>query len=312
MSTEISDYTELSNDELTARIERLKREKNAVILAHNYQRLEVQAVGDYLGDSLGLSKEAAKSDADIIVFAGVLFMAETAKILSPDKKVLIPDINAGCPLANFADIDKVTRMRAKYPEHSFIAYVNTTAAVKSMVDICCTSSNAAQVVAKVDNDKVVFLPDSNLANFIRSSSAKEIIPWEGHCYVHNRITLEDIESARDKCPDFTIIVHPECPPAVAAVADVVGSTGDMVKYVASHPDENIILGTEVGMAGRLQKEHPEQKIIHLKANAICKTMKLITLPKVLWSLENEKWELTLPDKVLKGAQAPLKKMVEIG
>lgn len=311
MEKNLQEYSRLSDDEIKERIQELKEEKNAVVLAHNYQRLEVQSVGDYLGDSLGLSKKAANTEADIIVFAGVTFMAETAKILSPDKTVLIPDINAGCPLADFADVDSLQKKKEEYPDYSFLAYVNTAAEVKSMVDICCTSSNAEDVVKHIEGDKVVFLPDKNLASFTQKQVEKEILPWEGHCYVHNQITPEDIREAREENPDSTIIVHPECPPEVSEMSDIVGSTGDMVRYVENHPDEDIILGTEIGLAKRMQKEHPDQNIRPLKEDAVCKTMKKITLPKVLWALENEKWKITIPDKVLEGAKEPLERMVNL-
>ncbi len=308
----LKDYADLSVSELRDRIAKAKSAKNAIILAHNYIRDEVQRVADILGDSLGLSRQAAATDADTIVFCGVMFMAETAKILAPEKTVLIPEKGAGCPLAACATMEDVLEMRRKYPDHIVISYVNTTAEVKAVTDICCTSGNALEVVRSVGDKPVIFLPDKNLGAWVKRELEKEnIIFWDGGCYVHQFIGLDDIERARAANPNATIIVHPECPPEVTETADVVASTAGMYRYVAEH-DEPVLLGTEIGLIERIQREMPEKKVGWVKGDAICSNMKLITLPKLARCLEQNLYEVTLDEPIRAAAEDSIRKMVEIG
>lgn len=309
---DLREYIELSEGELRDRIAKAKEKKNAVILGHNYLRGEVQTAADILGDSLGLSREAAATDADIIVFCGVMFMAETAKILAPDRRVLIPDRIAGCPLAAGATMDDVLAAKEKYPDHAFVAYVNTTAEVKAAVDICCTSSNAVEVVKSLGDRPVVFLPDRNLGEFVKRQLGKEnMVLWDGGCYVHQFITMQDLKAGRRAHPEATIIVHPECPVEVSEAADIASSTGGMYRYVREH-DEPVLLGTEIGLIERIKREMPEKEVGWLKPSAVCSNMKLITLAKLARSLERELYEVDLEDSILKAASRSITRMVEIG
>ncbi len=309
---ELREYINMSKEELVSRIEKGKRERNAVILVHNYIRDEVQRVGDILGDSLGLSRQAADTDADTIVFCGVMFMAETAKILAPEKCVLIPDRIAGCPLAAGATMGDVIKMRKKYPDHAFVAYVNTTAEVKAAVDICCTSANAVEVVKSLGDRPVVFLPDKNLGMFVKTTLGKEnMILWDGGCYVHQFITVEDIEMARKANPEATIIVHPECPIEVSRAADVVTSTGGMYRWVKKH-DGPALLGTEIGMVERLRREFPQKQIGWVKGSAICSNMKLITLPKLARTMGEGLYEVEIDEAIRIDAERSIRRMIEIG
>ncbi|MGC9314094.1 MAG: quinolinate synthase NadA [bacterium] len=308
----LKEYSELSHKELIDRIQRSRAEKNAVILGHNYQREDIQLVCDHLGDSLGLSRIAADTDADVIVFCGVMFMAETAKILSPHKKVYIPEKGAGCPLAAGANMEDVIELKKKNPEHIVISYVNTTAEVKAVTDICCTSGNALEVVKSVGDAPVIFLPDINLGTWVKETLGKDnMILWEGGCYVHSMIRLEHIENARAKFPDATIMVHPEVPYIITKAADEVGSTSAMFNYVRDH-DEHIILGTEIGLIERIRHEMPEKRVSALKTNAICFNMKQTTLPKLARCLELDFYEVTLDEEIRASAENAIRRMIEIG
>ncbi|MBN1755892.1 quinolinate synthase NadA [bacterium] len=292
-------------------IGRLKREKNAVILAHNYQPLDVQKIADYLGDSLALARKAAETGADIILFCGVTFMAETAKILSPDKKVLIPDLSAGCALADFISADDVINFRKANPGYKVVTYVNSSAEVKAESDICCTSSNAIGVVNSLGKVPVFFIPDYNLGHYVRKETGADIRLWDGHCYVHSYITIDELQSARDRYPGATVIVHPECNPDIVEAADKVGSTGFMYNYAANSGDE-LIIGTEIGLIQRINYEFPQKKVHPLKERAVCLSMKRITLEKVAWALQQEKWEIKLAPLTIKRAYNSIKRMIEIG
>ncbi|MGB9561668.1 MAG: quinolinate synthase NadA, partial [bacterium] len=284
---ELSFYTRLTEAELHERIVNLKKQKGAVILVHNYQRNEVQLVGDFIGDSLGLAKRAMETDARIILFAGVRFMAETAKILNPKRKVLLPDLYAGCPLAACATVDELREFKKNYPNHAFVAYINSTADVKAEVDVVCTSGNAVKVVERIPSERIVFLPDRNLGHFVsRFVKNKEIVLWDGGCYVHTKLTVEHIKEARLKYPGAKIIVHPESPPEVVDLADGAYSTEGIINYVKKI-NTPVVIGTEIGIIDRIKREMPEKIVYPLKNDAICGNMKLITLPKVLWSLEND-------------------------
>jgi len=308
----LKEYAELSREELIDRINRARKEQSVVILGHNYQREEVQVMCDFLGDSLGLSRKAAATDAEKIIFCGVMFMAETAKILAPEKRVYIPEKNAGCPLAAGASMEDVIELKKKYPDHVVISYVNTTAEVKAVTDICCTSGNALEVVKSVGDKPVIFLPDKNLGTWIKETLAKEnIILWEGGCYVHSMMLLEYIENARAKYPEAIIMVHPEVPFILSQAADVVGSTSAMFNYVRDH-DRHVILGTEIGLIERIRREMPEKRVDWLKPDAVCFNMKQITLPKLARCLEQGYYEVTLEENIRRMAENAIERMVEIG
>jgi quinolinate synthase len=291
-------------------IRRLKEEKNAIILAHNYQRGEIQDIADLLGDSLGLSMEVAKTDADMIVFCGVSFMAETAKILSPDKKVLQPSLGAGCELANKITAQDVKVLKQKYPDARVVSYVNTTADVKAESDVCCTSANAVNVVRNIESDRVIFIPDRNLASFVRSSVDKEVIPWDGgYCYVHENITKEEVLKAREKYPDALLLVHPECNPSVIYEADEVLSTGGMVGFVKGSVGRRFLIGTEEGIIYRLQKENPGKEFYPVGDKKVCWDMKMTTLKDVYLCLLDERYEISLPEGIIDSAKRALEAML---
>jgi quinolinate synthase len=293
------------------KIERLKEERNAVILVHNYQRPEVQEIADYLGDSLGLSQEAAKIDADVIVFCGVKFMAETAKILSPKKTVLMPEIGAGCPMANMITVEGIRSLRVKHPNARAVAYVNTNADVKAEVDFCCTSSNAVKVVESLESDEVIFVPDKYLGHFVSTQVEKEMILWNGYCPTHVKIQPEDIIKLKKKHPKAEVLVHPECTPQVIKVANRALSTDGIIRRANLSKAKEFIIGTEVGILHRLRKENPDKEFYPASELAVCPNMKLTTLNKVLWSLQEMKHGITVPDKIAKKARKSIERMLEI-
>ncbi|MBL7073800.1 quinolinate synthase NadA [candidate division KSB1 bacterium] len=291
-------------------IARLKREKNAVILVHNYQRPEVQDIADFLGDSLGLAKKAAKTDAQIIVFCGVQFMAETAKILSPDKGVLLPRKEAGCPMADMITREELKALKEKYPEAKVISYVNTNADVKAESDVCCTSANAKEVVKNIDAERVIFTPDKNLAAYCQRFVNKEIIPWNGFCYVHERITKEEVLLAKERFPDALLLVHPECNPSVIDLADEVLSTSGMVSFAKESDKKRFLIGTEEGLIYRLKKENPGKEFYTAGTAKICRNMKLTTLNDVYLALKEERYAIELPEGIIKSAQRALEAMLK--
>jgi quinolinate synthase len=307
----VLDYAALSRDELAERIRLRKKELNAVILGHNYQRLEIQDVSDYLGDSLGLSQEAAETDADVIVFCGVHFMAETAKILSPEKTVLMPDLRAGCPMADFVTGDALRKLKARHPGAVVVTYVNSTAEVKAESDLCCTSANAVKVVSTIPEDQpILFVPDRNLAKYVMEQTGRDnIIAWDGYCYVHDDMVLEELEQAREEHPEALVVVHPEARRELLDVADVVTSTSGMVKMAADH--DAIIFGTEKGLVDRVKEQYPEKTLIALSGAAVCGNMKLNDLPKLAWSLDHKKYEVTMDEEIRVKAEASLRRMLEI-
>lgn len=297
--------------EIKEKIKRLKREKNAVILVHNYQIPEVQELADLLGDSLDLSRRASETDADIIVFAGVRFMAETAKILSPQKKVLLTGRSAGCPLAEMITIPKLMDMKERYPDARVVSYVNTTAEIKAESYICCTSANAVKVVNSVDSKRILFVPDRNLASWVSRFTDREIIPANGFCYVHEQFTGEDVVMARERYPDAAIIVHPECRKEVVNLADEVFSTGGMVNFAKKTDRKVIIIGTEEGIISRLKRENPEKEFCSLGPRRICLDMKKTKMESVLQTLEQEKYEITIPEDVMERARVALERMLSV-
>jgi quinolinate synthase len=297
---------------LADRIQILKEEKDAIILAHNYQVGEVQDIADFVGDSLQLSIEASKVTNSIIVFCGVHFMAETAKILNPDKMVLLPDSNAGCPMADMITADQLRELKEKHPGAVVICYVNSTAEVKALSDICCTSSNAIKVVESVPEDKdIIFIPDKYLGSYIQGKTGRKMILWNGYCPTHIRINARQIIELKKKHLDAEVIVHPENTPEVIEVADRVESTGGMLKYMKDSDNKSFIVGTEVGIIHRLKKESPDKEFIPAFAKAICPNMKLITLEKVLWALEGEETKIEVPEDIAVKAKSAIDRMIAL-
>jgi quinolinate synthase len=297
---------------ITDRIIKLKTEKNAVILAHNYQIDEVQDIADFVGDSLQLSQEAAKIKSSIIVFCGVHFMAETAKIISPQRKVLLPDENAGCPMADMITDKELAEFKAKYPDAVVVCYVNTSARVKALSDICCTSSNAIKVVNSIPKDKqIIFIPDKYLGSYVQKQTGRELILWNGYCPTHARVSVKSLSAIKKEHPLAVSLVHPECAPDVADFADKVLSTGQMLIFVKQSQQKEFIIGTEIGIIHRLQKENPGKVFYPVSGQTICPNMKLINLEKILWSLEEEKYEITLPEDIIAGAKTAIERMLAI-
>ncbi|MCG2678221.1 quinolinate synthase NadA [bacterium] len=300
-----------TNKNLAEKILELKKKRNAIILAHNYQIGEVQDVADYLGDSLGLSRQAAKTDAEVIVFCGVHFMAETAAILCPDKIVLMPDISAGCPMADMIDKERLKALKRKHPKATVVSYVNTPAEVKAESDICCTSANAVKLIKSLKSQEIIFTPDKYLAHYITTKTDKRIIPWDGFCPTHIRILPEDIKKQKKKYPKALVLVHPECTPEVIRLSDRALSTEGMCKYAKESNTSQIIVGTEIGLLHRLRKENPGKKFYPASELAICPSMKLTTLEKVLWSLEDMKEQVIVPEEIRIKAKKAIDRMLEI-
>lgn len=301
-----------SNAKLIQEILSLKRKRNAIILAHNYQLGEVQDIADFVGDSLELSQTAAKTDANVIVFCGVHFMAETAFILSPDKIVLLPDIHAGCPMANMITAERLREKKKEYPGATVVCYINTTAAVKAESDICCTSANAVKVIESLDAEEILFVPDQYLGNFISTKTKKKMILWPGFCITHMRIQPQNIITLKQEYPQAKVVVHPECRPEVIALADEVLSTGGIIRFARETEANEIIVGTEIGILHRLRKETPGKKFIPASEQAICPRMKLTTLESVLWSLQEMTTQVKVPEEIRLKAKVAVDKMMEIG
>ena len=294
------------------RIEELKKEKNAVILVHNYEPPEIQDIADYLGDSLGLSIKASETDADVIVFCGVRFMAETAKILSPEKTVLLPNIDAGCPMADMITASELKDLKAKHPEAKVLCYVNTSAEVKANSDLCCTSANSVKLTKEAfkEDEEVIFVPDKNLARYTKRETGHDFIIWDGYCPIHAAMTEVDVARAREAYPDADLIVHPECSPAVIDLADGVYSTSGMSKYVRESNKNRFIIGTEVGMLYRLREDNPGKEFYALSDSAICQDMKKITLEMLLSSLEDGLGSIELDKDIIEQARGSIDKMVQ--
>ena len=294
-----------------AAINELKAQRNAVILAHNYQTPEIfHGVADITGDSLALAREAANADADVIVLCGVHFMAETAKLLSPEKTVLIPDLEAGCSLASSITGNDVRLLRQRYPGVPVVTYVNTSAEVKAESDICCTSANAVQVVESLGVGRVIFLPDEFLGRYVASKTDVEIILWQGHCEVHERFTAEDVRSYKQQFKDIEVLAHPECPPEVLAEVDFVGSTAGMIDHLAESNPRRVVLITECSMSDNVAVEFP--KIQFIRPCNLCPHMKRITLPKILWSLQTMQHQIQVEPAIAERARRAVQRMVELG
>lgn len=297
--------------EIKEKVSALKAERKAIILAHNYQVEEVQELADYTGDSLELSRIAAASEAAVIVLCGVHFMAESAAVLAPEKVVLLPEKDAGCPLADTITPEKLHLYKEKYPDAAVVTYINSSAAVKAESDICVTSANAAAVVDSLEAERIIFAPDRNLAHFVSKQTKKEIIPWPGYCITHHRISPDDVGRARRAHPDAPVIVHPECRPEVVEQADAVLGTGGMIRFVKETEAAEIIVGTEVGMLYRLRRERPDLKFYLLSSGLLCPDMKYTTPDKIVSSLEKMQYRITVSQGIQDRAAGALQRMLDI-
>jgi len=297
---------------LLEKIEKLKQHHNAVIIAHNYQPGEIQDLADFTGDSLGLSIKAAQTDADVIVFCGVQFMAETAAILSPEKTVLLPDKYAGCPLADMITAQQLIGLKQKHPDVLVVCYVNSSAEVKAESDYCCTSANAVEVVNSLPPDrKIIFVPDQYLGQFVAERTGRDFVLWPGYCATHVLITEDDIKTAKQKYPDAIVMAHPECTEPVKELADKLFSTSQMLKFAAKSTAKQFIIATEIGIIHTLKKQNPNAQFIPASERAICPNMKKITLDKVIASLEDMQYEVTVPVQTRIEAQRSLDRMIEV-
>ena len=297
---------------LVENIERLKQQHNAVILAHNYQPGEIQDIADFTGDSLGLSIKAAQTEAEVIVFCGVRFMAETAAILSPEKTVLLPDKSAGCPMADMITAEQLRKLKQEHPDALVVCYVNSTAEVKAESDYCCTSANAVELVSSLPKDRqILFVPDQHLGRFVADRTGRDIVLWPGYCRSHIMITEDDIKTAKAKYPDAIVMAHPECSEPVKELSDELLSTGQMLKFAAGNTTKQFIIATETGIIHTLKKQNPEAEFIPASNRAICHNMKKITLEKIIWALEDMKYKISVPEAIREKAKIALDKMVEI-
>ena len=299
-----------SHSQLRENILNLKKKRKAIILAHNYQLGEIQDIADYVGDSLELSQRAAKTDAEVIVFCGVHFMAETASILCPEKVVLLPDMHAGCPMANMITAEALRQKKREHPQATVVCYINTSAEVKAESDVCCTSANAVEVVRKLDAQEIIFVPDQYLGHYISTQTGREMILWPGFCPTHARIQPADILRQKKEHPQAEVMVHPECRPEVIELANAVLSTGGMCRYARSTAAREIVVGTEVGIIYRLRKENPGKVFIPISEQAVCPNMKLITLERILWCLEDMALEIKVPEEIRIRAKAAVDKMLQ--
>jgi quinolinate synthase len=308
----------VSNDILVNKINKLRKAKNAVILAHYYQIPEIQEIADFVGDSLDLSRKSAETDADIIVFAGVNFMAETAKILSPEKRVFIPDLNAGCSLAESCPADEFRVFREKYPDHVVVSYVNTTAEIKAMTDITCTSTNAVSIIESIPQEqKIIFAPDRNLGNYLNSITGRNMVLWNGACHVHEEFSLEKMLDIKQNYPDAKLIAHPECRKPVLLAADFVGSTSALLRFTETDSGKEYIVATESGILHQMKKRNPHKTFI--PAPPIdstcgcndCQFMKLHNLQKIYDSLNEEKFEININPEIMERARIPIQRMLDL-
>jgi len=300
------------DEELVAEIKELKKKRNAIILAHNYQLAEVQDIADFRGDSLELSRIAAKTDAKVIVFCGVYFMAETASILSPNKLVIMPDISAGCPMANMITADDLRKLKAEHPQAVAVGYVNTSAEVKAELDYCCTSTNAVAVInALSDKKEIIFVPDKYLADYVSKKSGRKLITWHGFCPTHVKILPEDLQREKKFHPKAKVMAHPECLPSVVAMADAVLSTSQMTKFAKESPAREFIVGTEAGLVYRLKQDNPDKEFYLASERAVCPNMKRTTQEKVLWALEELKQEVRVPQNIREKALLAIERMLMV-
>ena len=300
------------DEQLLEKINKLKDIRRAVILAHNYQPGEIQDLADFCGDSLGLSIKASETDAEVIVFCGVRFMAETAAILSPEKTVLLPDKHAGCPLADMITATQLRKLKEKHPDAVVVCYVNSTAQVKAESDYCCTSANAVEVVNSLPKDRrIIFVPDQHLGRFAAERTGRELVLWPGYCPTHVMITEDDINTAKAKYPDAIVMTHPECTEPVKDCSDELLSTGQMLKFAAKSTARQFIIATEIGIIHTLKKQNPDAEFIAAGERAICPNMKKITMEKIFWALEDMQYKISVPEAIREKAKKALNKMVEI-
>lgn len=299
-------------EKLHEEIKELKSKYNAVILAHLYQRAEVQDVADFTGDSLGLSQQAAKTDADVIVFCGVHFMAETASILSPQKTVLLPEAKAGCPMADMVTAEALRAKKLEYPDAIVVCYVNSSAEVKAESDICCTSANAVKVVRSVPADKrILFVPDRNLGHYVGLQSGREIIYWNGYCNTHDKLTVPEVQKMKENYPNALVLVHPECRPNVVALADKVFSTSGMIEFAQKNEAQEFIIGTEMGILHQLNIKCPDKKFHIASQKLVCPNMKATSLEKVKWALEEMQPRIMVPEEIREKALTSVELMLNI-
>ena len=297
---------------LTKDILALKQERNAVIVAHNYQIDDVQALADVIGDSFALSKYCASVPQDVIVFCGVHFMAESAKILSPQKTVLLPEINAGCPMADMVTAEDVRALKRDHPNAAVVCYINTSAEVKAACDICCTSSNAVKVIQSLTQEEIIFVPDKNLGNYIaKKVPEKKMIIWDGYCVTHHRVTLEDVQKAKEAHPDAVLLVHPECRPEVVELADFVGSTRQIIDFAAVSKEKKFIIGTEMGVLYSLKRNNPEKIFYLLSPGLICPNMKKTRLESVYNALKQMRYTIELEEEIMIKARITLERMLKV-
>jgi quinolinate synthase len=299
------------NRELKERLLQLKKERNAIILAHYYQRDEIQEVADFRGDSFQLAQKAAETDADVIVFCGVHFMGESAKILAPTKTVIIPDERAGCPMADMVNVEGLRALKRKHPNATVVAYINTSAEVKSETDICCTSANAVKVIESVESDEIIWVPDKNLGDYVSKFTNKKMIIWEGYCNTHDMLTVKDVEEMRAQYPNAQFVVHPECRPEVVALGDFVGSTTAIIKYCKESDCQEFIVGTEDGTGYQLRNDSPDKQFHFATKYLVCPNMKVNNLKKVVRCLETMQPEIYVPTEMADKARSSLERMLQV-
>ncbi|BFT68779.1 MULTISPECIES: quinolinate synthase NadA [Paenibacillus] len=299
------------NRELKERLLQLKKERNAIILAHYYQRDEVQEVADFRGDSFLLAQKAAQTDADVIVFCGVHFMGESAKILAPNKTVIIPDERAGCPMADMVNVEGLRALKRQHPKAKVVAYINTSADVKSETDICCTSANAINVINSVDSDEIIWVPDKNLGDYVSKFTSKKVIIWEGYCNTHDMLTVKDVEEMKAQYPNAQFVVHPECRPEVVKLGDFVGSTTAIIKYCKESDCKEFIVGTEDGTGYQLRLDSPDKQFHFATKYLVCPNMKVNNLKKIVKCLETMQPEIYVPEDVADKARLSLERMLQV-
>lgn len=299
------------NAELKQRLLELKKERNAIILAHYYQRDEIQEVADFRGDSFLLAQKAAQTDADVIVFCGVHFMGESAKILAPDKTVIIPDERAGCPMADMVNVEGLRELKKKHPNATVVTYINSSAEIKAETDICCTSANAVKVIQSVPTDEIIWVPDKNLGDYVSKFTDKKMIIWEGYCNTHDMLTVKDVEAMKAQYPDAEFVVHPECRPEVLKLADFVGSTTAIIKYCKQSSAKSFIVGTEDGTGYQLRKDSPDKTFHFASRFLVCPNMKVNNLKKLVKCLETMQPQIYVPPQVADKARLSLERMLQV-
>lgn len=302
---------EEQNRELRERLEQLKKERNAIILAHYYQRDEIQEVADFRGDSFLLAQKAAETDAEVIVFCGVHFMGESAKILAPNKTVIIPDERAGCPMADMVNVEGLRKLKAEHPNAKVVTYINSSAEIKAETDICCTSSNAVKVIESLDAEEIIWVPDKNLGHYVQEKTGKNLIIWEGYCNTHDMLTVKDVVEMKAKYPNAAFVVHPECRPEVVAMGDFVGSTTAIIDYCKNSDHTEYIVGTEDGTGYQLRKDSPDKTFHFATKYLVCPNMKVNNLKKLVKCLENMQPQIYVPPQVAERAKLSLERMLQV-